>query len=194
MLPNLSLVRGAALCSAMPRRRGDRIGDEVLVSVMSSVLDQRSVLVVFALCALLFGALGWVLAVRCGWARISTLLATTSLALAVSVTQARHPLPSGNLIFTGCTLTSPGSGDSELLLNIGLLVPFGIFASLTTGRIVLPMLCCLAVSAVFEAMQGVFGTGFCVAQDAAANSVGGICAAVVGGLVVRGRRTRAVSR
>ncbi len=120
------------------------------------------------------------------------MLAGISLAFALSVTQARHPLPSGDLVFTGCTLTSPGASN-DLLLNIVLLIPFGLFASLAARRIVPPALCCLAASAVFETTQGVFGTGFCVAQDATANSVGGICAAVVGWLIVRSRR-RAPSR
>ena len=158
--------------------------------MITGVLDQRSVLATFALCALLLGALGWLLAAWRGWGRTPAVLAGIGLAFAFSVTQARHPLPSGDLDFTGCTLTSLGASN-DLLLNMVLLVPFGLFTSLAARRIVLPALCCLAASAVFETLQGLFGTGFCVAQDAAANSVGGLCAAVVGGLIVRAsRRTR----
>lgn len=159
----------------------------MLGSMIGGVLDQRSVLVAFGLCAVLLGALGWLVAAWRGWTRIPAVLAGISLAFAVAVTQARHPLPSGNLVVTGCTLTSPGASN-DLLLNIVLLVPFGLFASLAARRIVAPALCCVAAAAVFETMQGLFGTGFCVAQDATANSAGGICAAVVGWLIVRSRR------
>lgn len=165
------------------------MGDVVLGSMIGGVLDQRSVLVTFGLCAVLLGALGWLLATWRGWGRSPAVLAGIGLAFAFSVTQARHPLPSGNPVFTGCTSTSPAASN-DLLLNVVLLVPFGLFASLSARRIVLPALCCLATSAVFETTQGVFGTGFCVVQDAAANSVGGACAAVIGGLIVRGKRTR----
>ncbi|WP_182542924.1 VanZ family protein [Halosaccharopolyspora lacisalsi] len=149
------------------------------------VLGQRSVLVIFAVGAVLLGSAAWLLAVRRGWARAPAVLAGVSLALAVAVTQGRQPFQFGGLNFSACSLTSGGAGISEAGLNFAMLMPLGLFAAVATGRIVGPALVCVAVSVVFEVAQGMFDTGFCVGQDALINSVGGACAALVGGLVAR---------
>lgn len=158
---------------------------EVLGSVAGGVLGQRSVLVIFAVSAVLLGsAAGW-LALRRGWARVPAVLAGVGLALAVSVTQGRQPFQFGGLNFSACALTSGGAGLSETALNVAMLMPLGLFAAVATARVVGPALWCVAASVVFEVAQGMFDTGSCVGQDALSNSVGGACAAVIGGLAAR---------
>ncbi|GAB3292375.1 VanZ family protein [Parasphingorhabdus pacifica] len=156
----------------------------MLSSVTEGVLGQQSVLIVFVVSAVVLGSLGWLMSARRGWFRMPAMLAGISLALAVSVTQGRQPFQFGGLNFSECVLFS-ASGVAELALNVGMLMPLGLFASLATGRIVAPALFCLAASMVFEAAQGLFATGSCVGQDVASNSIGGACAAVAGGMTAQ---------
>lgn len=166
------------------------MGYEAFASVAESVLGQRSVLGIFGVGAVLLGALGWMMAARRRWSRLPAVLAGVSAALAVAVTQGRQPFQFGGLNFSGCVLTSSGSGFSELALNVALLMPLGLFASLATGRIVAPAVFTVVTSTVFEAAQGLFDTGSCVGQDALSNSIGGAVAAVLGGVVVKHWRRR----
>lgn len=158
---------------------------ETPTSVAGSVVGQGSVLMIFAVGAGLLGPAAWWLAALRGWSRVPAMLAGISLALAVSVTQGRQPFEFGALNFSGCSLTSTGAGLSEAGLNLAMLVPLGLFGAVATGRIVAPALFCVVTSAVFEAAQGMFDTGSCVGQDALSNSIGGACAAGIGGLAAR---------
>lgn len=158
---------------------------EAMQSVAEGVLGQRSVLLVFAVGAVLLGPVAWLLAVRHGWNRVPAVIAGVSLALAVSVTQGRQPYQFGGLNFSACALTSGGAGLSEAALNFAMLMPLGLFAVLATHRLLGTALFCAATSVVFEAAQGLFDTGACVGQDALSNSMGGACAAVVGGLMAQ---------
>lgn len=158
---------------------------EALGSVAGAVLGQRSVLVIFAVGAVLLGSASWLVAHRRGWGRVPAVLAGVSLALALSVTQGRQPFQFVELNFSACALTSGAAGLNEAALNVAMLMPLGLFAALATGRIVGAVLFCVATSVVFEVAQGMFDTGSCVGQDVLSNSIGGACAAVVGGVVAR---------
>lgn len=161
----------------------------MLVSVAEGVLGQRSVLAVFGMAATVLGAVGWLAAVHRGWARLPAVLAGISLALAVAATQGRRPFQLAGPDFSECALFS-FSGSAELALNIGMLMPLGLFAAVATGRVVGSAVLCAATSVALEAAQAVFGTGSCVGQDVLSNSVGGAGAAVLGGLIVRRFRFR----
>lgn len=161
-----------------------------LSSLAETVLGQRNVLVVFGVGAVLLGSLAYVLANWRGWSRLPAVLAGVSAALAVAVTQGRHPFQLAGLDFSQCYLASAEAGFSESLLNVAMLVPLGASAAVATNRIFGAALLCVAVSVVLESAQGLFDTGFCVGQDVVTNTAGGACGAVVGGLVARKRCRR----
>lgn len=157
----------------------------MLTSIMESVLGQLSVLVIFAVGALLLGLAASGIATRRGWRRFPAVLAGVSLALALAVTQGRRPFEFGALEFSRCSLFSSTAGISETLLNVGMLMPLGFFAAYATRRALGPILLCLATSVLTETAQAAFATGVCVGQDVAANVLGGAVAACVGFALVR---------
>lgn len=178
------------------RLAGDKVNmpHTALYDLIESTVGKPSVLVIFVVGATLLGsAAAWVATLR-GWHRISAVLAGVSLALALAVTQGRQPFEFGGLDFSRCSLSSSDSGLSETLLNVGMLMPLGFFAACATRRVLLPVLFCVTTSVLVEEAQAIFDTGSCVAQDAAANTLGGAVGACVGWVILRYRRRTKAAR
>lgn len=163
----------------------------MVTSMANDLLGKPSVLAIFAVISLVLGPLAHAVSRRRGWRTGFAVTAAVGLALAIAVTQGRHPVELTGLNFTECTLTSSGSGPSETLLNLIMLMPTAFFAVLATRRMLGPTLLCLATSGLTELTQAVFNTGGCTGQDVLTNSTGAALAACAGWLLLNlARRKR----
>lgn len=149
--------------------------------------------------ALLLGGLAWWLAAHRGWARVPAVLAGCSLALVLALTVAR---PFGQFAAGGidpvatlrlCTAGSLSLARLYEQLNVVMLVPFAVFATLATRRPVLMASSCLLVSVFVELVQAATGGGQCQVRDVVHNMLGGVLGVLVALAVLwlRARRSTA---
>ena len=154
-----------------------------LLDLAGSILRQPNVWVAFALFCV--GSVTQVSrsAKRAGWSRdrvYAGRVAAASLSLALAVTLARAT-PGLSVRWRGC-----GGGwglpidSAEGLLNVLMLVPFGIAAGYALRRFWPVALAGLAASLLVEATQGLFGNGSCQGDDVVRNVVGVVAGALVG--------------
>ena len=148
-----------------------------------SILRQPNVWVAFAL--LCVGSMTQVSrsAKRADWPRdrlYAGRAAAASLSLALAVTLARVT-PGLSLDWRGCRAGWGLPIDSaEGLLNVLMLVPFGIAAGYALRRFWPVATVGLAVSLLVEATQGLLGNGSCQGDDVVRNLVGVMAGALVG--------------
>jgi VanZ like protein len=146
--------------------------------------------------ALLLGGAAWWLAPRRDWARVPAALAGCGLALALAVTVVRpvgHFAAGGlNLLATLrlCTVGSLSLAHLYEQLNVVMLMPFAVFATLATRRPVLSAACCALVSGFAEFVQGATGGGQCQVRDLVHNTIGGVLGALVAVVVLRWQARR----
>jgi VanZ like family len=154
-----------------------------LLDVAGSILRQPNVWVAFAL--LCVGSMTSVsrYAKRAGWTRdrlYAGRVAAAALSLALAVTLARVT-PGLSVRWRGC-----GAGwglpidSAEGLLNVLMLVPFGIAAGYALRRFWPVALVGLAASLLIELTQGMLGNGSCQGDDLVRNVAGVMAGALVG--------------
>ncbi|HET9257899.1 MAG TPA: VanZ family protein [Pseudonocardiaceae bacterium] len=151
--------------------------------------------------ALLLGGAAWYLAPRRGWDRVPAVLAGCALAMALALTVVRPPghFPAGGLNpLATVRLCSVGSLSLAHLyeqLNVLMLIPFAVFATVAARRPVPVVIACLLVSAGVEFVQAATGGGQCQARDIAHNTLGGLLGvlAAMALLAWRGSRSRGLT-
>jgi hypothetical protein len=154
-----------------------------LLGLAGSILRQPNVWVAFALFCV--GSVTQVSrsAKRAGWPRdrlYAGRVAAVSLSLAVAVTLARVT-PGLSVRWRGCVVGWGLPVDSaEGLLNVLMLVPFGVAAGYALRRFWPVALAGLAVSLLVEVTQGLLGNGSCQGDDVVRNVVGVAAGALVG--------------
>ncbi len=160
-----------------------------LVDVAGTILRQPNVWVAFAL--LCVGTMTPVSrrAKAAGWPRDrlwAGRLAAAALSLALAVTLARVT-PGLSVDWRGCTL---GDGlpvaDAEAVLNLLMLVPFGLAAGYAVRRFWPVVLTGLGCSVLIELTQGLLGNGSCHGDDLVRNLVGVAVGTAVGVLLADG--------
>jgi hypothetical protein len=154
-----------------------------LLDLAGSILRQPNVWVAFVLFCV--GSMTQVSrsAKRSDWPRdrlYAGRVAAASLSLALAVTLARVT-PGLSLDWRGCRAGWGLPIDSaEGLLNLLMLVPFGIAAGYALRRFWPVALAGLAVSLLVEVTQGLLGNGSCQGDDVARNMVGVLVGALLG--------------
>jgi MFS family permease len=155
---------------------------------------------VLGLAALLLCLLLWRrLAGRFGWRPVPTLLALLSLAGALAMTLAPRGWWGNHKSLAQC-LPSDWSqvagavakvgGNLESLLNVAMLVPFGVTLVLASRRVVWPALLVALLPAGIEMVQTVIPGRQCSPTDYFANALGGLLGVAAGALVDRWWRGR----
>jgi hypothetical protein len=154
-----------------------------LLTVAWSILRQPNVWVAFAL--LCVGSMTQFsrLAKRRGWPTdrlYAGRAAAASLSLALAVTLARAT-PGLSVDWRGC---GGGIGvpvdDAEGILNVALLVPWGIAAAYALRRFWPVFLAGVGASLLVELVQGLLGNGTCHSDDLVRNAAGAAIGAGVG--------------
>lgn len=157
-------------------------------ALSDALLDQPSVLPAIFLLSVGFGAVTWFSARHVGLARIPAVLASSGLAVALSVTLVRfgsqmnsHP----SVLHVGeCRANSLSVQGIQPLLNIAMLMPFAFLATIAARKATPVLLASASVSAAIELAQAYTGLGFCEAQDFLNNTAGAAVAALSARLLI----------
>ena len=154
-----------------------------LVDVAGGILRQPNVWLAFAMLCVATMSTFSRRARAAGWSRdrvyaARAAAAALSLALAVTLARATSGL---SLHWRGCT---PGIGlplsDAEGILNVLMLVPWGIAAGYALRRFWPVFLVGAAASLLIEATQGLLGNGSCQGDDLVRNLAGAAIGAGLG--------------
>ncbi len=154
-----------------------------LLDLAGSILRQPNVWVAFALFCV--GSVTSVsrFAKRAGWPRdrlYAGRVAAASMSLALAVTLARVT-PGLSVRWRGCNAGWGLPIDSaEGLLNVLMLVPFGIAAGYALRRFWPVAVAGLVASLLVEATQGLLGNGSCQGDDIVRNVAGVVAGALLG--------------
>jgi len=151
------------------------------------ILNQPLVVLALVLGCSTGGVVALALARKFDWRRVPAVLAGCGLALALAVTIARpgvlgvttlHPLRL-------CVLNDFSLTGSLARLNFLMLMPFAFFGTLATRKPGLVLLASAAVSGGVELVQAITDVGVCEAQDFSNNTIGALCAVLLGWLLTR---------
>jgi hypothetical protein len=159
-----------------------------LLTVAGSILEQPNVWVAFALFCV--GTMTQVsrMAKARRWPRdrlYAGRLAAASMSLALAVTLARRT-PGLSVDWRGCGGgTGFPIGDAEAVLNVALLVPWGIAAAYTLRRFWPVFLAGVGASLLIELVQGLLGNGTCHSDDLVRNAAGAAIGAGIGLVVAQ---------
>jgi hypothetical protein len=146
-----------------------------LLAVAGSILRQPNVWVAFAL--LCVGSMTQFsrLAKQARWSRDRLYVGRTAaaaLSLALAVTLARAT-PGLSVDWRGCSAGwGLPVGDAEAVLNVLLMVPWGVAAGYALRRFWPVFLVGAACSLLIELTQGLLGNGTCHSDDLVRNAVG----------------------
>jgi hypothetical protein len=154
-----------------------------LVDVAGSILRQPNVWVAFALLCVATMTQASRLAKAAGWAPdrvVAGRVAAAALSLALAVTLARAT-PGLSVRWRGCV---GGDGlplaDAEAVLNVLLLVPWGVAAAYALRRFWPVFGLGVAACVLIELTQGMLGNGSCQGDDMVRNLVGAAVGAGIG--------------
>ncbi len=154
-----------------------------LLAVAGSILRQPNVWVAFALLCVGTMTQASRMARAAGWPRdrlYAGRAAAAALSLALAVTLARVT-PGLSVDWRGCTggLGLPVT-DAEGVLNVLMLVPFGIAAAYAWRRFWPVFLVGAAACVLIEVTQGLLGNGSCQGDDVVRNLLGATIGAGLG--------------
>ena len=161
---------------------------------MTGIIDPATLLAPTVLLSVVLLPLTWVLARATGGRPLAALAASGSLVAVADATVVRPGLLHGYANWGGvaaaCHLTDPSVMSREAVLNVALLVPFGLFAVLAlrgtmpiTVAVPIVVLSAATISVVVEATQAAYGIGVCDSSDIDHNTVGALLGTLLGALV-----------
>ncbi len=189
--PLLGRLRGPAPHAVRPGRAVQRQGCRVSRSIHLATILAPTLL----LSAVLLPAT-WVLARAIGGRPLAALAASGSLVGVVDVTVMRpgllHRYSDWSGVAAACQLTDPGAMTRDAVLNVVLLVPFGLFAVLALRgtipallAVTTVVLAATTISVVVEATQAAYRIGACDSSDVVHNTVGAALGALLGACSAR---------